>query len=159
MDFSEGDREFSWVMVTNTTEEPNALWYCFYFLMKLFFTDLVPCSWLIDAHPQSQITGIAWLDNNTIVSVGQDCNSRYWDIRNFPWNWTNETLKGNSTKSWWWLIAITLLLSTTTKIYYISTTTTSVSQSVFIFLSANAIRWSIFLPIKSSKHHSLRINK
>jgi hypothetical protein len=70
---------------------------------------------LIDAHPQSQITGIAWLDNNTIVSVGQDCNSRYWDIRNFPWNcWTNNgRLRGNSTKSWWWLIAITLLL-----IYY-----------------------------------------
>ncbi|XP_057373517.1 LOW QUALITY PROTEIN: actin-interacting protein 1-like [Daphnia carinata] len=37
-----------------------------------------------NAHPQSQITGIAWLDNNTIVSVGQDCNTRYWDIRNFP---------------------------------------------------------------------------
>lgn len=45
---------------------------------------------VIDAHPQSQITGIAWLDNNTIVSVGQDCNTRYWDIRNFPWNATRQ---------------------------------------------------------------------
>lgn len=37
-----------------------------------------------NAHPQSQITRVAWLDNNTIVSVGQDCNTRFWDIRNFP---------------------------------------------------------------------------
>jgi len=37
-----------------------------------------------NAHPQSQITRLAWLDNNTIVSVGQDCNTRFWNITNFP---------------------------------------------------------------------------
>jgi len=37
-----------------------------------------------NAHPQSQITALAWLDNKTIVSTGQDCNTRFWDIRNFP---------------------------------------------------------------------------
>jgi len=37
-----------------------------------------------NAHPQSQITRLAWLDNSTIVSVGQDCNTRFWNITNFP---------------------------------------------------------------------------
>ena len=38
----------------------------------------------LDAHPQSQITGLAWLDNSSIVSVGQDCNTRFWTFANFP---------------------------------------------------------------------------
>lgn len=73
-------------IVMGDVREPNALCTneiaCSF--LFFFFTDPVLCSRLIDAHPQSQITGLAWLDNNTIVSVGQDCNSRYWDIRNFP---------------------------------------------------------------------------
>lgn len=34
----------------------------------------------IDAHSQSQITRLVWIDNNTLVSVGQDCNTKIWDI-------------------------------------------------------------------------------
>lgn len=33
-----------------------------------------------NAHPQSQITGIVWLDNETIISTGQDCNTKVWQI-------------------------------------------------------------------------------
>lgn len=33
-----------------------------------------------DAHPQSQITRLGWLDNNTLVSAGQDSNIKIWDI-------------------------------------------------------------------------------
>ncbi|KAI8437366.1 hypothetical protein MSG28_011705 [Choristoneura fumiferana] len=33
-----------------------------------------------DAHPQSQITGLTWLDDETIVSVGQDANTRVWTV-------------------------------------------------------------------------------
>ncbi|XP_003744021.1 actin-interacting protein 1 [Galendromus occidentalis] len=33
------------------------------------------------AHPQSQITKIAWIDNNTVVSTGQDSNVKLWDIK------------------------------------------------------------------------------
>uniref|UniRef100_A0A646QD15 Actin-interacting protein 1 n=1 Tax=Hemiscolopendra marginata TaxID=943146 RepID=A0A646QD15_9MYRI len=33
-----------------------------------------------NAHPQSQITRVSWLDNNTIVSVGQDCNTKIWEV-------------------------------------------------------------------------------
>ncbi|XP_063539484.1 actin-interacting protein 1 [Cydia strobilella] len=33
-----------------------------------------------NAHPQSQITGVAWLDDETIVSVGQDANTRVWTV-------------------------------------------------------------------------------
>ena len=36
------------------------------------------------AHVQSQITGIKWLDGNTVVSCGQDGNVKTWDI-----NWQN----------------------------------------------------------------------
>lgn len=36
-----------------------------------------------NAHPQSQITRISWLDNNTVVSVGQDCNTKLWTITPF----------------------------------------------------------------------------
>ncbi|KFM78476.1 Actin-interacting protein 1, partial [Stegodyphus mimosarum] len=32
------------------------------------------------AHPQSQITRIGWLDNNVLVSTGQDSNVKIWDI-------------------------------------------------------------------------------
>lgn len=32
------------------------------------------------AHPQSQITKVAWLDNNVLVSTGQDSNIKIWDI-------------------------------------------------------------------------------
>lgn len=34
----------------------------------------------IDAHPQSQITRVGWLNNNTLVSAGQDSNIKIWDI-------------------------------------------------------------------------------
>ncbi|GLV34968.1 flare [Carabus blaptoides fortunei] len=33
-----------------------------------------------NAHPQSQITRLRWLDNETLVSVGQDCNTKLWSI-------------------------------------------------------------------------------
>lgn len=33
-----------------------------------------------NAHPQSQITGLSWIDNETLVSVGQDANTRLWTI-------------------------------------------------------------------------------
>ncbi|XP_075984434.1 actin-interacting protein 1 flr [Anticarsia gemmatalis] len=33
-----------------------------------------------NAHPQSQITGLAWLDDETVVSVGQDGNTRVWNV-------------------------------------------------------------------------------
>uniref|UniRef100_A0A0K8R7B6 Actin-interacting protein 1 n=2 Tax=Ixodes ricinus TaxID=34613 RepID=A0A0K8R7B6_IXORI len=33
------------------------------------------------AHPQSQITRLAWLDNSTIVSAGQDSNVKIWEIK------------------------------------------------------------------------------
>lgn len=33
-----------------------------------------------NAHPQSQITGLAWLDNVTLATVGQDANTRIWDV-------------------------------------------------------------------------------
>ncbi|XP_049693412.2 actin-interacting protein 1 [Helicoverpa armigera] len=33
-----------------------------------------------NAHPQSQITGVAWLDEETVVSVGQDANTRVWHV-------------------------------------------------------------------------------
>ncbi|CAH4027423.1 unnamed protein product [Pieris brassicae] len=33
-----------------------------------------------NAHPQSQITGAVWIDNETIASVGQDANTRIWTV-------------------------------------------------------------------------------
>lgn len=33
-----------------------------------------------NAHPQSQITGLVWLDNETLISTGQDCNTKVWNI-------------------------------------------------------------------------------
>ncbi|XP_047537545.1 actin-interacting protein 1 [Vanessa atalanta] len=33
-----------------------------------------------NAHPQSQITGLTWLDDNTLATVGQDANTRIWDV-------------------------------------------------------------------------------
>ncbi|XP_023943413.2 actin-interacting protein 1 [Bicyclus anynana] len=33
-----------------------------------------------NAHPQSQITGLAWLDDQTLASVGQDANTRIWNL-------------------------------------------------------------------------------
>ncbi|XP_064465602.1 actin-interacting protein 1-like isoform X1 [Ornithodoros turicata] len=33
------------------------------------------------AHPQSQITRLAWLDDSTIVSAGQDSNVKTWQIK------------------------------------------------------------------------------
>lgn len=33
-----------------------------------------------NAHSQSQITKLAWLDDTTLVSVGQDSNTKIWDI-------------------------------------------------------------------------------
>lgn len=38
------------------------------------------CFNFADAHPQSQITRLGWLDNNTLVSAGQDSNIKIWDI-------------------------------------------------------------------------------
>lgn len=32
------------------------------------------------AHPQSQITRVAWLDNQSLVSTGQDSNLKVWDV-------------------------------------------------------------------------------
>ncbi|OXA52969.1 actin-interacting protein 1 [Folsomia candida] len=37
-----------------------------------------------NAHPQSQITRLAWLDNNSIVSTGQDANVKIWEVSGFP---------------------------------------------------------------------------
>lgn len=34
-----------------------------------------------NAHPQSQITRLAWVDDETLVSVGQDCNTKIWSIQ------------------------------------------------------------------------------
>lgn len=36
-----------------------------------------------NAHAQSQITRVSWLDNTTVVSVGQDCNTKLWSITPF----------------------------------------------------------------------------
>uniref|UniRef100_A0A8D8RJ04 Actin-interacting protein 1 n=1 Tax=Cacopsylla melanoneura TaxID=428564 RepID=A0A8D8RJ04_9HEMI len=36
-----------------------------------------------NAHPQSQITRLQWLDNDLLVSVGQDCNTKVWEITPF----------------------------------------------------------------------------
>ncbi|KAL1461035.1 hypothetical protein WDU94_012967 [Cyamophila willieti] len=36
-----------------------------------------------NAHPQSQITRLLWLDNDLLVSVGQDCNTKIWEITPF----------------------------------------------------------------------------
>ncbi|XP_034656301.1 actin-interacting protein 1 [Drosophila subobscura] len=33
-----------------------------------------------NAHPQSQITRLVWLDNNTVISTGQDCNVKVWHV-------------------------------------------------------------------------------
>lgn len=33
-----------------------------------------------DAHPQSQITRLVWLDNETLISTGQDCNTKVWQV-------------------------------------------------------------------------------
>lgn len=35
-----------------------------------------------NAHPQSQITRLVWLDNNTVISTGQDCNTKVWHVEN-----------------------------------------------------------------------------
>lgn len=39
--------------------------------------------YFLDAHPQSQITGLVWLDHETIISTGQDCNTKVWEVENF----------------------------------------------------------------------------
>lgn len=36
-----------------------------------------------NAHAQNQITQLAWLDNETLVSVGQDCNTKIWNVTRF----------------------------------------------------------------------------
>ncbi|XP_012251060.1 actin-interacting protein 1 isoform X1 [Athalia rosae] len=33
-----------------------------------------------NAHPQSQITRLVWLDDETLISVGQDCNTKVWRV-------------------------------------------------------------------------------
>lgn len=36
-----------------------------------------------NAHAQSQVTRLSWLDNTTLASVGQDCNTKLWTITPF----------------------------------------------------------------------------
>ncbi|CAH1109792.1 unnamed protein product [Psylliodes chrysocephalus] len=36
-----------------------------------------------NAHAQSQVTRLSWVDNSTLVSVGQDCNTKLWTITPF----------------------------------------------------------------------------
>lgn len=36
-----------------------------------------------NAHPQSQITRLVWLDNETVISTGQDCNTKVWNVEPF----------------------------------------------------------------------------
>ncbi|KAB0793333.1 hypothetical protein PPYR_12953 [Photinus pyralis] len=36
-----------------------------------------------NAHAQNQITQLSWLDNETLVSVGQDCNTKIWNVTRF----------------------------------------------------------------------------
>lgn len=36
-----------------------------------------------NAHPQSQITGLVWLDHETVISTGQDCNVKVWEVESF----------------------------------------------------------------------------
>lgn len=38
---------------------------------------LLLCS---SAHPLSHVNQVAWLDNNTVVTVGQDSNLKIWTI-------------------------------------------------------------------------------
>ncbi|XP_034952291.1 actin-interacting protein 1 [Chelonus insularis] len=33
-----------------------------------------------NAHPQSQITRLVWLDDENLISVGQDCNTKLWRV-------------------------------------------------------------------------------
>jgi WD40 repeat protein len=33
-----------------------------------------------NAHPQSQITGLVFLDDTTLISTGQDCNCKVWEV-------------------------------------------------------------------------------
>nr|XP_018907163.1 PREDICTED: actin-interacting protein 1 [Bemisia tabaci]XP_018907164.1 PREDICTED: actin-interacting protein 1 [Bemisia tabaci] len=33
-----------------------------------------------NAHPQSNITSVAWLDDETVISVGRDCNTKIWEV-------------------------------------------------------------------------------
>jgi WD40 repeat protein len=35
---------------------------------------------LQSAHTQSQITGVSWLDNATLVSAGHDANVKVWNV-------------------------------------------------------------------------------
>lgn len=48
-------------------------------LFNLFFFNIY-FTFLSDAHPQSQITRLIWLDNNTVISTGQDCNTKVWHV-------------------------------------------------------------------------------
>lgn len=36
-----------------------------------------------NAHPQSQIVGLVWLDDETVISAGQDCNIKVWEVESF----------------------------------------------------------------------------
>ncbi|KAK6639095.1 hypothetical protein RUM43_007365 [Polyplax serrata] len=36
-----------------------------------------------NAHPQSQITRLSWVNDTTLISVGQDCNTKIWAIEPF----------------------------------------------------------------------------
>lgn len=40
-------------------------------------------SLISDAHPQSQITRLAWLSETSVISVGQDCNTKIWAVEPF----------------------------------------------------------------------------
>lgn len=52
------------------------LWFSYAFTGIDLLNDF--CS--ADAHPQSQITRLVWLDNETVISTGQDCNTKVWHV-------------------------------------------------------------------------------
>ena len=55
----------------------------FYLCLSLSLTDIIHA----EAHPQSQITRIAWLGQNQLVSTGQDSNVKIWDVVFWEGEW------------------------------------------------------------------------
>jgi hypothetical protein len=52
-------------------------------MTKNYNVILMKLNYFLDAHPQSQITGLVWLDNDTLISSGQDCNVKVWEVESF----------------------------------------------------------------------------